>query len=150
LTSTCFTKRSTFRKPLLTDPLLSDPNQKYLKNREHGVRWHTLIIWITNKCWWIIDLGNNKSYGYQCNFICQDCTEAFTNYDQKHLHEIMTHTQTLLLWLHLKDCADLILIFIKSVTKSVSLSTEMSSLTKIIISHKYNTHVKYRIWTWVN
>jgi hypothetical protein len=88
LPSACFTERPTFRKPLLTNPLLSDLNQKYIKSREHGVRWHTLIIWITNTCWWIVDRGNNKSCGYQCNFICQDCTEAFTNYDQKHMHEM--------------------------------------------------------------
>jgi hypothetical protein len=33
----------------------------------------------------------------------------------------------------------------KSVTKSVSLLTEISYLTKKIINYKYNTHIKYKI-----
>jgi hypothetical protein len=40
--------------------------------------------------------------------------------------------------------------FTKLATKSVSLSTGMSSPTKRIISHKCNTYIKFMIWTWVS
>jgi hypothetical protein len=39
--------------------------------------------------------------------------------------------------------------FTKSITKSDSLSMGTSPPTKRIINHKYNTHVKFRIWQWL-
>jgi hypothetical protein len=50
----------------------------------------------------------------------------------------------------LKDWVGLILRFIKSVIKNVSLLTETSPTTKKIISRKYSIYVKSRIWTWMN
>jgi hypothetical protein len=56
-----------------------------------------------------------------------------------------TRTHILLLWLILKDWANLILKFIKSVIKSISLSMGTSPPTERIISRKYNTHIKSKI-----
>jgi hypothetical protein len=51
----------------------------------------------------------------------------------------------LFLWVYLKDWVGLILRFMKSVIKSVSLSMETLPLAKKIISRKYNIYVKFRI-----
>jgi hypothetical protein len=46
---------------------------------------------------------------------------------------------------HLRNRAGLMLRFMKSVTKSVSLSTGTSAPIERIISRKYNAYVKFRI-----
>jgi hypothetical protein len=61
------------------------------------------------------------------------------------LNSMNTCMYTLLLWPPPKDWAGLILRFMKSVTKSVSLSTGTSPPTERIISRKCNTHIKFRI-----
>jgi hypothetical protein len=66
-----------------------------------------------------------------------------STYPYKYVH---AHTT---LWSHLKDWVGLILRFIKSVTESASLSMETSPPNEKIISHKYNTYVKFRIWIWM-
>jgi hypothetical protein len=45
-----------------------------------------------------------------------------------------------------KDWTNLILRFTKLITMIVSLSTKTSLTTEKIISHKYDTHIKYEIY----
>jgi hypothetical protein len=59
------------------------------------------------------------------------------SYEHTHVHTISMIT--------FERLTDLILKFTKSVTKSVSLSTKISSPTERIINHKYNTYIKSKI-----
>jgi hypothetical protein len=87
----------------------------------------------------------NRDLEFQLSFFKKHITKTqILIYIHEHSH-LWTYAYTLPLWVSLKDWTDFILRFIKSVTKSVSLSMGTSHPIKKIISYKYNTHIKSRI-----
>jgi hypothetical protein len=108
--------------------------------------WFTLAIARPEHRVWILtlcrSLSRNPIFSWEIHFK--------RRYSYTYDHSINACTYILLLWAHLKDWAGLFLKFTKSVTKNTSLLMGTSPPTKIIIRHKYNTHIKSRIWSWIS